>query len=76
MHGTLYGTAQQAGLSGNGTIFSVSTSGAYHQLYSFGANPDSSTPYATLLDVNGTLYGTSYAGGAPGSDGTVYSFSP
>ncbi|MGB6599840.1 MAG: hypothetical protein WBE77_01995, partial [Candidatus Cybelea sp.] len=36
----------------------------YKVLYSFGAPPDGSNPRASLIDVGGTLYGTTFAGGA------------
>ena len=42
-------------------------------LHSFGSGTDGQTPYAHLIDVNGTLYGTTYYGGTNG-DGTVFSF--
>jgi uncharacterized repeat protein (TIGR03803 family) len=40
-------------------------------LYSFKSPPDGSTPYAGLIDLNGTLYGTTQYGGA-GGNGTVF----
>ena len=49
----------------------------YKVVYSFGAPPDGSTPQASLIDVGGTLYGTTYFGGAGGScGGTVFSITP
>ena len=39
-------------------------SGSESVLYSFKGTPDGSSPYAGLIDVNGTLYGTTYHGGA------------
>ncbi len=86
--GTLYGTTESGGSYkskcdhyGNcGTIFSVTPSGKEKVLYSFrngahGANPD-----AGLIDVNGTLYGTTPTGGAYSKSligcGTVFSITP
>ena len=46
----------------------------YGTLYSFGAHADGRTPEASLVSVNGTLYGTTYGGGAYGYYGTVFSF--
>ncbi len=70
LKGTLYGTTTVGGTSGDGTIFSITKSGAYSQLHSFtgsdGANPD-----ASLINVDGTLYGTTQRGGANGH-GTVF----
>ncbi len=70
--GTLYGTTTTAGgTSGNsgGTVFSMSTSGGFKVLHSFnGAKGDGFSPSGPLLDVNGTLYGTTGAGGT--SDGS------
>jgi uncharacterized repeat protein (TIGR03803 family) len=41
-------------------------------LHSFGSGSDGENPEAGLIDVNGTLYGTTYKGGAHGQ-GTVFS---
>src|SRR6202041_3843173 len=49
----------------------------YSVLYSF-AGPgegDGETPEATLISVNGTLYGTTILGGTDG-DGTLFSIAP
>ena len=43
-------------------------------LHSFGYGSDGATPQAGLIDVNGTLYGTTSAGGANGN-GTVFALS-
>jgi uncharacterized repeat protein (TIGR03803 family) len=71
--GTLYGTTGSGGASGYGTVFSITTSGKETVLHSFGTGPgDGESPWANLIDVNGTLYGTTFSGGANGT-GTVYS---
>jgi uncharacterized repeat protein (TIGR03803 family) len=76
VNGTLYGTANQGGVSlGWGVVFKVSTTGAEHVLYRFKANADGAHPYAGLIAVNGTLYGTTYQGGKDGA-GTVFSITP
>jgi len=76
VNGTLYGTTTGGGVNGDGTVFSVTTSGTEETvLHSFGGSGDGEVPYAGLLNVNGTLYGTTYEGGANG-DGTVYSITP
>lgn len=69
--GTLYGTTYSGGsgscvnlgYSGCGTVFAVSKSGAERVLYSFKGGRDGAYPYAGLVAVNGTLYGTTDEGG-------------
>lgn len=53
-------------------------SGGYKLLYSFKGDPDGAIPEANLLDVNGELYGTTFAGGGGSgisNTGTVYKVS-
>jgi uncharacterized repeat protein (TIGR03803 family) len=75
--GTLYGTNSFGGANcGNcGTVFAITTSGAETVLHSFGGGTDGYSPVAGLIDVKGTLYGTTLFGGAS-VDGTVFSLSP
>jgi len=83
--GTLYGTTSNGGsvscgvrygdIHGCGTVFSITTSGQETVLHSFGAPKDGKYPYAGLINVNDTLYGTTTAGGAKDA-GTVFSLSP
>lgn len=85
VNGTLYGTTEAGGGSsgcygGCGTVYSVTTKGKEKVLYSFAGWPDGSQPLAGLIDVNGTLYGTTSDGGSytrcgyiPPGCGTVYS---
>jgi uncharacterized repeat protein (TIGR03803 family) len=71
--GLLYGTTQSGGAYGGGTLFSIDPStGAEIILHSFGFPPDGLTPAAGLLDVNGTLYGTTLTGDKGG--GTIFSY--
>jgi uncharacterized repeat protein (TIGR03803 family) len=81
-----YGTTENGGATnaycslGCGTVFKVSRSGAEQVIYRFGGAYGGATPTGTLLNSNGTLYGTTSAGGlgsscAPGC-GTVYKVSP
>ena len=72
--GTLYGTTQAGGIYGEGTAFSITTSGDLTSLHSFGYGSDGSFSWAPLLDAHGTLYGTTSGGGAYGK-GTVFSMS-
>ena len=74
VNGTLYGTTEYGGEYGAGTIFKITPSGAYSQLYSFGRTPtDGKYPTGGLINVNGTLYGTTQKGGSNGS-GTIFAF--
>lgn len=83
--GNLYGTTQNGGPLGNGTVFRITPAGALTTLYSFctqtpctdGANP------AGLVEGNdGNFYGTTQYGGlapsflATGSGGTVFKITP
>jgi uncharacterized repeat protein (TIGR03803 family) len=72
VNGTLYGTTQNGGAYGQGTVFSISAEGKERVLYSFGVGgSDGAQPVAGLTLVNGKLYGTTYKGGAYGN-GTVF----
>jgi uncharacterized repeat protein (TIGR03803 family) len=78
VNGTLYGTASNGGEHSRGTVFTITPSGAYNQLYSFdwnSSNGDGFEPYAGLTNVNGTLYGTTIYGGYYHT-GNVYSITP
>jgi len=75
--GTLYGTTQYGGTGGQGTVFAITTSGVETVLHSFaGGSRDGADPWAGLINVNGTLYGTTQLGGACTSSdfgcGTVF----
>jgi uncharacterized repeat protein (TIGR03803 family) len=85
VRGTLYGTTEDGGAyNEGGTVFTITTGGAEKVLHSFGAPPDGSGPQANLIDVHGTLYGTTLKGGAyhsgfecsDGGCGTVFSITP
>jgi uncharacterized repeat protein (TIGR03803 family) len=79
--GTLYGTTYEGGnpgceLSGCGTVFSVNlNTGAETVVYSFLDGTSGENPSASLIDVKGTLYGTTVGSGTAG-DGTVFSVNP
>ncbi|MGB6601388.1 MAG: choice-of-anchor tandem repeat GloVer-containing protein [Candidatus Cybelea sp.] len=76
VNGTLYGTTIAGGTFRYeyGTVFRISTTGTEHVLHSFGQRHDGQQPYASLIDVNGTLYGTTYEGGSYNA-GTFFSIS-
>jgi uncharacterized repeat protein (TIGR03803 family) len=81
VHGTLYGTTYYGGSGscvtysphGCGAVFSINpATGAQKVLYSFQNNgTDGVRPSAGLIDVGGTLYGTTTSGGA-NDHGTVF----
>ena len=70
--GNLYGTTNQGGATGEGTVFKVSTDGmTFQTLHSF-TGPDGENPDAGVIQASdGNLYGTTAGGGANG-DGTVF----
>ena len=75
--GNFYGTTGYGGMNGTGTVFRISPSGNYTNLYSFIGSPnDGSSPWAGLVQGNDSnFYGTTYAGGLNGN-GTVFQISP
>ena len=77
--GTLYGTTQDGGdgrlgYSCCGTVFSISESGKETVLHRFKGGADGAQPVAPLINVSGTLYGTTYGGGTKRC-GTVFAIS-
>lgn len=71
--GNLYGTTQEGGASGYGTIFEVDENSNETVLHSFAGYPrDGQYPVAGLIqDAEGNLYGTTEIGGTF-NDGTVF----
>jgi uncharacterized repeat protein (TIGR03803 family) len=65
LNGMLYGTTIVGGRTFDGTIFRLSLSGEYKQLYAFGADSDLDGKYPRwgLTVMNGKLYGTTLYGG-------------
>lgn len=73
VNGKLYGTTAAGGTYGGGTVFSMDVDGRHERvLHSFGNGSDGVNPRADLLWDAGTLYGTTFQGGASG-DGTIFS---
>ncbi len=68
-----YGTTAYGGKAANGTVFRISPSGSYTNLYSFGNVPnDGRIPQAGLVQgANSNFYGTTAYGGA-NNEGTVF----
>jgi len=73
--GNLYGTTNEGGAYGDGTLFKISSSGAMTILYSFGASAtDGQNPSgAIVLDNAGNIFGTTQNGGANGT-GAVFKY--
>jgi uncharacterized repeat protein (TIGR03803 family) len=78
-NGTLYGTTYAGGMHDDGTVFAFkpngSGSGSHTVLFSFKGGSDGALPLAGVLDVKGTLYGTTTDGGGPGGEGVVFKLS-
>lgn len=76
VNGTLYGTTsagggKACGGSGCGTVFSIDPgTGTERVVHSFLGGADGANPYAGLIRANGTLYGTTSAGGGTGCYGS------
>ena len=91
LHGVLYGvTASGGGLGGKhcynegcGIVFSITPDGTYRQLYVFRGGDDGAIPFGSMAIIQGTLYGTTIAGGngncgaiRANGCGTVFSLTP
>jgi uncharacterized repeat protein (TIGR03803 family) len=70
--GALYGTTYSGGANSFGAVFKLKTDGSgFQAIHSFSGS-DGNTPYASLIfGPGGTLYGTTYGGGA-NVDGTLF----
>ena len=76
VNGTLYGTTTYGGADDDGTVFTIDIkSGAERVVHNFSGEPDGLDPQAGLINVNGTLYGTTAAGGTK-NFGTIFSLTP
>lgn len=81
VNSTLYGTTQEGGSAQQGTVFALDPSNNMETvLYSFcslKSCADGRFPMASLIEVNGTLYGTTQSDGANAYDGgTVFGLDP
>jgi uncharacterized repeat protein (TIGR03803 family) len=83
--GTLYGTTNEGGSAGYGTVFKlVPVNGTYKEtiVYSFQGGTDGAYPSSSglVLDGAGNLYGTTFYGGGTGCSGlgcgTVFKIDP
>jgi len=78
--GNLYGVAAQGGVNGSGTIFQISTTGAFNKIIDFTGNGGGSAPGGSAvtglaLNSNGIFYGLTSLGGANGL-GDFFSLTP
>jgi uncharacterized repeat protein (TIGR03803 family) len=86
--GALYGSTYQGGATNAGVVYELKPQGRHYTeilSYSFKGAPDGALPEAPLLiGADGSLYGTTYAGGSSGACnssvftgcGTVYQLTP
>jgi len=73
--GNLYGTTVFCGSNNAGIVFRLDPSGKETVLHSFTGGADGANPYGgTLIDVDGNLYGMTFAGGASQA-GVIYRLS-
>ncbi len=79
--GKLYGTTQNGGTNGGGTVFSITTNGTFNRLASFsGFNGDNVTA-GLVQGTDGNFYGTTEDGGTnrfgfTGNFGAVFKMAP
>jgi uncharacterized repeat protein (TIGR03803 family) len=77
--GNLYGTANDGGANGGGTVFRLTPDGKLTSFYSFCSQSDCTDgqyPVAALIQAaDGNFYGTTLAGGTYGN-GTVFTITP
>ena len=74
--GSFYGIGQTGGTMGYGAVFKLTPTNGFSSLGPFGINAtDGATPQAPLvMDADGTLYGTTAAGGS--GSGTIFRANP
>jgi uncharacterized repeat protein (TIGR03803 family) len=69
--GNLYGTTNEGGKEGYGTVFKLDSTGKHTVLYAFTGGSDGGKPDAGLVrDRIGNLYGATVIGGGTGCDGS------
>jgi len=81
--GVLVGTASKGGANGSGTVFQITTNGAFNVIYTFSAkapafpnqNNDGATPGTVLLNSAGNYWGVATYGGTNG-EGAVFEVTP
>ncbi|HEY2473282.1 MAG TPA: choice-of-anchor tandem repeat GloVer-containing protein, partial [Candidatus Cybelea sp.] len=88
VNGELYGTTMGGGKTGQGTVFTITLNGNEKVLHSFGPGngTDGGSPFASMIEGKGTLYGTTEFGGSSKTTsggcyyvsicGTIFSITP
>ncbi|MBV9718073.1 MAG: hypothetical protein JOZ77_02055 [Candidatus Eremiobacteraeota bacterium] len=66
---TFYGTTAGGGSHSSGSVFSLDANGRENWVYDFKGAPDGEAPYAGLVELGGTLFGTTEYGGSGGACG-------
>jgi uncharacterized repeat protein (TIGR03803 family) len=76
--GNYFGTTFSGGTNGDGTIYSMTSSGVLTYIYNFGNFTfDGLNPRCPLLQGSDSyLYGTTYLGGTNGNAGTLFKIGP
>jgi uncharacterized repeat protein (TIGR03803 family) len=72
--GNFYGTTSQGGASGDGTVFSLTTTGHFTLIHSFSGTDGDRAGTALYQGTDGNLYGTTISGGV-GNAGTIFRIS-
>ncbi len=73
--GNFYGTTDQGGQYGGGTIFRISSNGTFTNLHSFSSSDGGFPSTALTQGSDGDFYGTTADGGAS-NNGTIFRISP
>ncbi len=70
--GNFYGTTQQGGANGYGTVFKLTPAGALTTLYSFAGTSDGFLPNALVRGTDGNFYGTTQHSNGINGFGTAF----
>jgi uncharacterized repeat protein (TIGR03803 family) len=73
--GNFYGTTASGGVNGYGTVFQISSSGAFKSLHSFGGGDGKYPGNSMVQGTDGNFYGITAEGGVS-DDGTVFKITP
>ena len=77
LNGQLYGTTAYGGKNKEGTIYTITASGAESVLHDFAKGANGRVPYADLTVIDGALYGTTVWGGIGfAGQGKIFEFTP
>ncbi len=74
-NGNFYGVDYNGGVSGDGSVFEITSAGTESTLYSFSGSTGENPRASLVLGSDGSLYGTTENGGVSG-DGTIFKFDP